>query len=70
MRKLVFRVHAIQKMFERSIRRDDVQEVIDNGEIIREYPDDTPFASRLILGWIQKRPLTLLQRMMTIIIRL
>ena len=57
MRKLIFRVHAIQKMFERNISRDDVRHVVENGEIIREYPEDTPFSSRLILGWLQKRPL-------------
>jgi len=57
MRKLIFRVHAIQKMFERHINRDDVQEAVNNGEIIREYPDDTPFPSRLILCWVDNRPL-------------
>ena len=31
--------------------------MIDTGEIIREYPDDTPFSSRLILGWLEQRPL-------------
>ena len=55
--KLIFRVHAIRKMFERSINRDDVRHVIDNGEVIREYLDDKPFPSRLILGWREKRPL-------------
>jgi hypothetical protein len=54
---LIFRVHAIQKMFERAISRDDVQHVIENGVVIREYPDDTPFPSRLILGWLEKRPI-------------
>lgn len=57
MSKLIFRVHAIQMMFERSISRDDVRHVVENGEVIREYPDDTPFPSRLILGWREKRPL-------------
>lgn len=57
MSKLIFRVHAIQKMFERGISRDDVRLVVENGEVIREYPDDTPFPSRLILGWREKRPI-------------
>jgi hypothetical protein len=55
--KLIFRVHAIQKMFERSISQDDVRYVVENGEVIRRYPDDRPFPSRLILGWREKRPL-------------
>jgi hypothetical protein len=31
--------------------------VIESGEVIEGYPDDTPYASRLILGWRQRRPL-------------
>lgn len=57
MGKLVFRVHAIQKMFERGISRHDVRHVIDHGEVIREYLDDTPYPSRLMLGWREKGPL-------------
>jgi hypothetical protein len=57
MKKLIFRVHAIQKMFERDISHQDVRSVIERGEIIREYHDDTPYPSRLILGWREKRPL-------------
>jgi hypothetical protein len=57
MKKLTFRVHAIEKMFERGISRDDVRHVIDTGEVIHTYPDDTPYASRLILGWRDERPL-------------
>lgn len=55
--RLVFRVHAVQRMFERNISREDVRAVLATGEVIREYPDDTPYPSRLILGWRGKRPL-------------
>ena len=57
MHKLVFRVHAIQRMFERGISHDDVVHVIWYGEVILEYPDDTPYPSHLILGWRGGRPL-------------
>lgn len=57
MKKLTFRVHAVQKMFERAINVDDVANVIEHGEIIREYSDDIPYPSRLILGWRGGRPL-------------
>lgn len=57
MKKLTFRVHAIQKMFERSISREDVHHIIETGEVIRTYPHDTPYVSRLLLGWRDKRPL-------------
>lgn len=55
--RLIFRVHAVQRMFERNISRDDVRAMLATGEVIREYPDDTPYPSRLILGWRGKRPL-------------
>lgn len=55
--KLTFRLHAVQKMFERQISTEDVREVIENGEVIREYADDMPYPSRLMLGWIGERPM-------------
>lgn len=36
---------------------DEVETVLEQGEIIEIYPKDEPFPSRLILGWPQKRPL-------------
>lgn len=56
-RKLVFRVHAIQRMFQRGISMDDVRQALTAGEVIEEYPDDTPYPSRLVLGWSGARPL-------------
>ena len=41
--KLVYRNHAIKRMFERGISEADVRAVIDLGEVIQEYPDDVPF---------------------------
>lgn len=55
--KLVFRKHALQRMFERSIGVDDVAHVLDNGKTIVDYPDDTPYPSRLVLGWLKSRPI-------------
>lgn len=57
MRNLIFRTHAIQQMFVRSISVEAVRDVVDKGEIIHNYLDDTPYPSRLILGWYNKRPL-------------
>ena len=54
---LVFRVHAVRRMFERGISVEDVRAVIAIGETIATYPDDTPYPSRLILGWRGPRPL-------------
>ena len=55
--RIIFRVHAVQRMFERQINADDVKLVLETGEMIENYPDDTPYPSRLLLGWISKRPL-------------
>ena len=55
--RLVFRVHAIQRMYQRSITELEVRYVIANGEIIEDYPDDSPYPSRLLLGWHDHRPL-------------
>lgn len=55
--RLVFRVHAIQRMFQRRIGDEDVRHVLMTGEVIEEYPNDTPYPSRLVLGWRGARPL-------------
>ena len=55
--RLVFRVHAVRRMFERGIRAEEVRAVIAAGETIERYPDDTPYPRRLILGWCGTRPL-------------
>ena len=51
------RVHAVKRMFERVVSVDEVQAVLESGEVIADYPDDTPYASRLVLGWAGRRPL-------------
>ncbi len=44
-------------MLERDIPIDEVERVVESGEIIESYPDDEPFPSRLILGITQNLPL-------------
>jgi hypothetical protein len=55
--RLVFRVHAIVRMFERGISEEEVRETLKSGETIERYPDDSPYPSRLILGWRGGRPI-------------
>lgn len=55
--KLVFRVHAVRRMYERGISDEDVRHVLMLGDVIEEYPDDLPYPSRLVLGWRAGRPL-------------
>ena len=41
----------------RDISEAEVRAVLTTGEAIEEYLDDTPFPSRLVLGWVGSRPL-------------
>ena len=52
--------HAIERMFQRSIRPDDVLACIRSGEAIANYPDDSPYPSALLLGFVQDWPLHVL----------
>jgi hypothetical protein len=54
--KLSFRVHAIQRMFERNISVKNVSEALQSGETIEDYSSEMPEPSRLILGFQGKRP--------------
>ncbi len=49
--------HVMMRLIQRSISTSDVEYAILNGEIIEEYPDDTPYPSGLVLGIIQRGPL-------------
>ena len=55
--RLEFRLHAVGRMFERSISVADVQQIVQSGKVIEDYPEDTPYPSCLILGIIRGRPL-------------
>lgn len=54
---LIFRKHALQRMFERAIGVEDVRAVLTNGKAIIDYPDDRPYPSRLVMGWCEGRPI-------------
>ena len=55
--KLFFRIHTIQRMFERGISADVIRLVLESGKTIEHYADDKAYPSRLVLGWRGKRPL-------------
>ncbi|MCP5160688.1 MAG: DUF4258 domain-containing protein [Hahellaceae bacterium] len=54
---LVFRSHAIKRMFERGITAEDVRQVLMTGKTIMDYPQDTPYPSCLKMGWRGDRPI-------------
>lgn len=45
-----FGSHAVQRMFERRIKTEAVISVVQNGEVIAKYDNDTPFPSVLMCG--------------------
>lgn len=54
---LVITQHSRKRFQERGISIEDVRGVLQNGEIIEQYPDDKPFPSCLILSEINGRAL-------------
>jgi hypothetical protein len=55
--QIYFSGHATLQMFKRNIQVEDIERVLDTGQIIKNYPDDKPFPSFLMLGFIGNRPL-------------
>ena len=55
--RIIYSEHAITQMFSRNISISDVEDVLKDGEIIEEYPDDKPYPSQLLLAFLNKRPL-------------
>jgi hypothetical protein len=53
---LTFRVHAVQRMFERKISEKKVRQALETGETLEDYSAEMPEPSRLILGFQGKRP--------------
>ena len=47
---MVFSGHSVQRMFQRGVGKDDVMAVVSSGEMTADYPDDSPYPSRLLLG--------------------
>jgi len=44
-------------MLERNITMEEIETVVESGEVIEDYPDDEPFPSRLIMGTPHSRTL-------------
>jgi hypothetical protein len=54
---LVYTKHAFRRMIQRSIPPIMVRQVLALGEVIENYPDDSPYPSFLILAFINERPI-------------
>ncbi|MBE0669022.1 MAG: DUF4258 domain-containing protein [Anaerolineales bacterium] len=56
-RPIIFRVHAVQRMFERRVTEEHVRQVLQDGELIEDYSDEMPRPGGLMLGKRGTRPL-------------
>ena len=56
-RRVTFRIHAIQRMFERQVAVQNVQQVLQSGRLVEDYSDDMPFPGGLMLSKSGSRPL-------------
>ena len=54
--KILYRVHAIQRMFEREIAAGKVRKALEAGDVIEDYSAEMPEPSRLVMGFQGKRP--------------
>lgn len=56
-KKFKFCSHAIQRMFEHGISKNEVIKTMNQGEIIASYPEDKPYPSYLSMIIIDQRPI-------------
>jgi hypothetical protein len=55
--KFVYRLHAVERMFERDITEEEVVNAVKSGIVIESYPDDKPYPSFLCLFENGRKPL-------------
>ena len=54
---IIFRIHAVQRMFERRIPVENVRQVLQFGEMIEDYSEDMPDPGGLLSAKSGQRPL-------------
>ena len=54
--RIFFRVHAVQRMFEREISAKKVRQALEAEDMVEDYSAEMPEPSRLIMGFQGKRP--------------
>lgn len=53
---VIFPSYVLKRMIERGISVEEVRDVLENGEVIEQYPADEP-PRYLVLGWNGDRPI-------------
>jgi len=54
---IIFRIHAVQRMFERRIPVENVRQVLQSGEMIEDYSEEMPDPGGLLSAKRGHRPL-------------
>jgi Domain of unknown function (DUF4258) len=52
-------------MYQRDINQPEVRHAIATGETVEDYPNDTPYPSRLVLAWSGRRPIHVVSLIMS-----
>ena len=53
---IIFKDHAVLRMFERGISKNEIVEIVESGETIEEYSDDYPYPSSLLFKIVNGKP--------------
>ena len=56
MTRILYRAHAVQRMFEREISPLKVRKALESADVIEDYSSEMPEPSRLIMGFQGKHP--------------
>ena len=54
--KILYRVHAVQRMFERDVAPIKIRRALEFADVIEDYSGEMSDPSRLIIGFQGKRP--------------
>ncbi len=52
-----YRIHALERMFERNISCEELERIIRSGQLVENYTNNIPFPSKLVLGRANNRPI-------------
>ncbi len=58
-KSIIYSDHAVNQLFKRNISVNEIEIIIESGEIIFNYPNDKPFPSCLLFGFVGERPIHL-----------
>jgi hypothetical protein len=53
---IIYRIHALERMFERDVNCQELNKIIKKGELVENYPNNIPYPSKLVLGRVNNRP--------------